>query len=740
MGKFTRSPITSGYRSYQKFNENLAAIEDAIQDTLSRTGSTPNQMEATLDMNSNKIINLAAPEDMNDAARLQDVLDYAGSGGGGGGGPVTWSSITGKPSTFTPTTEDVQDIMNTTLQAGTNVSLSYDDLGGSLTVNSLTSTEEVQDIVGDMVVAGSNITATYNDSTGKLTIAASGSGGTSYFKTLKDYGSVEDGVTDDKAAIDAAIADSTTKRVYIEGNVATTNVITDLTKHFYGPGRLTLTTSSNKKLPARFTDITSLPTQGSGSDLNYYFSSDIGKIDAEYIRLGQPTGGTNFRQNLTKSIGGAFPYYEASTTPHFWVFQNYVGWSGVNALTMGAITSGSTTSVTLNNSDHGLTTGDTVGFVYTDGTITETKVVTISGTTMSWTGTLTQTYPTGSAVTKGFRTMNPMQYTKVDHYGGGDSYANISRITIGYTPLAAQSHFYMTSTGGIGGGDLAFTASGNYGTGYELQFTDNGFDVAVIGDVYSYNRTNNTGAKAVGWFGTLHKSEGSVPINAFHVINGKGDVGFDASQGIFGANQAAFQMASDHRFYFNATLDNALTTKMGSSVYSALYGNAVGNSYVHHKENGGLDSRGKRIEFVVNGALSSAGYGTMNIRGSYIEAHKTFSIYRTNGTASMSLDPSATQLYFYDSSGTDFNVGVARVTDSLILQTKADVTVQDTGSTLATFSGSGTRPGISLPINKHFTLFQNSKLYLDGGVSNTYLSFTGTNIILVKNGTTVGTW
>lgn len=39
-------------------NANSALIEAAVEDTLSRDGTAPNQMEATLDMNSNRIINL----------------------------------------------------------------------------------------------------------------------------------------------------------------------------------------------------------------------------------------------------------------------------------------------------------------------------------------------------------------------------------------------------------------------------------------------------------------------------------------------------------------------------------------------------------------------------------------------------------------------------------------------------------------------------------------------------------
>lgn len=72
--KATLSRLQSGYRSSNALNANLAAIEDAIENTLSRDGTSPNQMEAELDMNANKIINLAAPTAGSDAARLTDVL------------------------------------------------------------------------------------------------------------------------------------------------------------------------------------------------------------------------------------------------------------------------------------------------------------------------------------------------------------------------------------------------------------------------------------------------------------------------------------------------------------------------------------------------------------------------------------------------------------------------------------------------------------------------------------------
>jgi hypothetical protein len=59
----------------QSMNANSAAIETALENTLSRDGTTPNTMCASLDMNSNRITNLAAPVSGSDAARLTDVAD-----------------------------------------------------------------------------------------------------------------------------------------------------------------------------------------------------------------------------------------------------------------------------------------------------------------------------------------------------------------------------------------------------------------------------------------------------------------------------------------------------------------------------------------------------------------------------------------------------------------------------------------------------------------------------------------
>lgn len=56
--EFVRNIISSGY-NLSKINDNFQKIQTALEDGLSRSGVTPNQMNADLDMNGNNIINIA---------------------------------------------------------------------------------------------------------------------------------------------------------------------------------------------------------------------------------------------------------------------------------------------------------------------------------------------------------------------------------------------------------------------------------------------------------------------------------------------------------------------------------------------------------------------------------------------------------------------------------------------------------------------------------------------------------
>lgn len=55
-----------------QINSNSTSIISAFQNVLARDGTTPNQMNSALDMNSQRILNLASPQNGTDPLRLQD--------------------------------------------------------------------------------------------------------------------------------------------------------------------------------------------------------------------------------------------------------------------------------------------------------------------------------------------------------------------------------------------------------------------------------------------------------------------------------------------------------------------------------------------------------------------------------------------------------------------------------------------------------------------------------------------
>lgn len=60
MAKLSLNNITSGFASNTALNANFDAIEAALENTVSRDGTTPNQMTADLDMNGHRILNALA--------------------------------------------------------------------------------------------------------------------------------------------------------------------------------------------------------------------------------------------------------------------------------------------------------------------------------------------------------------------------------------------------------------------------------------------------------------------------------------------------------------------------------------------------------------------------------------------------------------------------------------------------------------------------------------------------------
>ena len=103
MAKLTLFDLASGSFTVDLLNANFALIETALENTLSRDGTSPNTLSASLDMNSNRILNLPTAATNNEPVTLGQLLALGTLNLYTPENHVhTWTSITGKPSTFTP--------------------------------------------------------------------------------------------------------------------------------------------------------------------------------------------------------------------------------------------------------------------------------------------------------------------------------------------------------------------------------------------------------------------------------------------------------------------------------------------------------------------------------------------------------------------------------------------------------------------------------------------------------------
>lgn len=83
MSKLTLNDLTNLQNentAVSNININSGLIEDEFDNSLSRDGSAPNQMEANLDMNSNRLLNLPSAVSSLEPLRLKDLDDFLGAG------------------------------------------------------------------------------------------------------------------------------------------------------------------------------------------------------------------------------------------------------------------------------------------------------------------------------------------------------------------------------------------------------------------------------------------------------------------------------------------------------------------------------------------------------------------------------------------------------------------------------------------------------------------------------------
>jgi hypothetical protein len=713
MSKLPVPDLRAGYRSVEQLQEVLGNIQEEFDNTLSRDGTSPNAMQAPIDMNDNPIVNLGAPVNPTDAVRLVDITGLENVD------ITTWSSIIGKPTSFPPSghshvVADITDfnpgveaLVGSSLVAGTNVTVTYNPTTGKTTVSSsggggggsadwtditnkpttftpsahtqafstITDGQEaVEDIVANQIIGGTGITTSYNDSTGKLTINASGGGGggaSGIIDFADVFSGVGDGITNNDAAFAAAEA-SSYEQIYLpQGRFYTTTAIDSFTKSYWGPGKIYRGTAGAGAYPNFSRYSTEVhPTVDPNWPYGIAEDTEFGEVEWKVINQGMRKNFDRYLQHPGNPDGFP-PYFWAPSTPHFLRFQNKGGWSGFSGATSTAITAGVSTTVGVVGGTTGWNIGDEIGFTDAmDGNVLETKVLTsVGGGTIGWSGTLANNYPAGSTLIHGYRTMNSAYITIANASGGGDTYIHTARMTVDYDGLASQTAFQHRATGGLFGGELILAKNGVYGTGWEGIYQDTGFDASCIGTVNSYVRTVDTGGYGNTWLHDYAKMDGGGSgfstlglkrIDGIYVAALGAKTGLDFTNSTFSLAAVALPIEA------KIALDAQVVAPSGSN----------GNGFVATTDN------------------------NMYIRGSVVSGTKVIEL--NNGSYRLRLQA---------------NGG---------LTTNAQFTIGNSILASGTVTGN--------------TLIANSGTVQLGSGGNTYFSFDGTTIRLYKNGSLVGSW
>lgn len=122
MAKLTLTDITAGYNVATRYNDNNEATEAAVENTLSRDGTAPNDMQANFDMGGFRITNVGPAVNPTDAVRLQDLV--AATGGGTIDVSADWPDITNVPANI----QNIEDLVD----PGADRLVFWDDSAGAL--------------------------------------------------------------------------------------------------------------------------------------------------------------------------------------------------------------------------------------------------------------------------------------------------------------------------------------------------------------------------------------------------------------------------------------------------------------------------------------------------------------------------------------------------------------------------------------------------------------------------------
>ncbi len=239
--------IASGYYSRQALNNNFESLRDKFDNTLSLDGSTPNAMGADLDMNSNDILN--TNEINTSSLRLNGVLvspaDLSTAGS------VMYSNkYTGDGSTVAYTLSYDPYIKDNTLVYIDGVYQNKDGYAVSGTTLTFSEAPPLNSLVE--VVVARTLEAVGTADASVVTYSQGGTGSvTSTVEaklqetvSVKDFGAVGDGVTDDTAAFVAAQA--STDYVFVPDGTYSVDESQVTLYNLHGSGKLKYQSDSSE--------------------------------------------------------------------------------------------------------------------------------------------------------------------------------------------------------------------------------------------------------------------------------------------------------------------------------------------------------------------------------------------------------------------------------------------------------------------------------------------------------------
>lgn len=301
-------------------------------------------------------------------------------------------------------------------------------------------------------------------------------------------------------------------------------------------------------------------------------------------------------------------YFAYQFYPRMLDYDVSSGYSGTTAIINGAagVSQVNKKLVPVNN-----TTGFSVGLVIlltnTAGLIETRKIASIvGGVSITMSTDLENDYVLGNVIGVASRTNSSAYFTNMTmrNGAGGDMYGHTFRIELANAPQWGQNHPYYNGTGGAIGGDITASANQVYGQASEFTFTDAGFDVTMIGDVRSFNRTVDTAANRQTWIGSFKQSYGTKYADACYVAAGAWKVPFDAVPAGDSTNWIAFQMRHTQRFYLNSSKTNYASGVQG------LWGDIVGDAYFTYNNSTGaiefFTANTKRVRVSDVGLIASS--------------------------------------------------------------------------------------------------------------------------------------